>query len=434
MANIYPFRGYRYNKEIVGDLNKIVTQPYDKIDKEQREEYYQRSKYNIIRLILGKDGEDKNRYEMAADYLHQWINKGVLKKDNNPSIYAYWQEYEVNNTKMVRKGFVALGKLEGEEGVKAHENTMEGPKADRLNLLRATEANFGHIFMLYSDPERKINNLLNKAIKDRNPLINVFDDDGNRHLLWQITDLSIIREIQKDMNDKTLYIADGHHRYQTAVNYMNECHEKGWTSNKAEGFENRLMTFINIDDPGLSVLPTHRLVYGLDSFKSNDFLRKVAQDFTVKSFNNRKELYTEMKQEQDKHVFGFKGKELDKYHVLFLKDEEVMSELLSGKFDDWRKLDVVILHKAILERYLKIDEKALQEKNNLEYIRYREQALKKLKTGDYQAVFLLNPTKVSEVKEVADQGERMPQKSTDFYPKLLTGLVINKLEFKKQIT
>ncbi len=431
MANIYPFRGYRYNPELVKDLNQVATQPYDKIDKNKQEEYYQKSEYNIVRIILGKDEGNQDRYNIAVECFQKWINEGILIQDNEPSIYAYWQEYEVNGKRMIRKGFVGLGKLEGEEGVKGHENTMEGPKADRLNLLRATEANFGHIFMLYSDPEKKIISMLDNSVDSNNPLIKVTDEDGNRHLLWQIKDQKVIKRIQDKMQEKTLYIADGHHRYQTALNYMKECQEKGWVSRGVEGFENRLMTFINIDDPGLSILATHRLVYGINSFNPGNFLKEALNEFAIKSFNSRKGLYEEMERQKDKAVFGFKGKGLDGYYTLTLRDEKGIGELLPGKAASLKKLDVIILHKAILEKYLHIDEKALNEKKNLDYVRYRDEALTQFEKGDYQAVFLMNPTKVVEVKQVADEGEKMPQKSTDFYPKLLTGLVINKMEIKK---
>lgn len=433
MADVYPFHGYRYNKDKVDDLNKVVSQPYDKIDCVSQENYYKSSDYNIVRLILGKGKPGKNKYEAAAEDLNNWIENEFLIQDENPSFYAYCQQYEINGEKRIRKGFVGMGRLVGEEGVKAHENTMEGPKADRLKLMRATETNFGHIFMLYSDKEQKIIKLIDEEINDKDPLIKVNDEDGNLHIVWQITDKSTIKLIKEEMKDKVLYIADGHHRYQTAVNYRNESREKGWESIGAEGFDNRLMTFVNIDDPGMSILATHRLVYGLADFNIDKFLSKAAEDFEINEYETVNSLYKKLDDDKDKqHTIGFKSGDNNKYWSLTLKDKGIMNTLLPDKSDVWRNLDVVILHKAILERYLDIDEEALAEKKFTDYIRYREKALDMLENSDkYQAAFLLNPTPIEDVQKVANEGERMPQKSTDFYPKLLTGLVLNKLAIKK---
>jgi len=434
LAKVYPFRGYRYNVAKVKDLNKVVTQPYDRIDPADQERYYQASEYNIVRLILNKGEAGKDRYEAAADYLEKWLAEEVLLQDEEPSFYVYWQEYEVEGIKKVRRGFVGMGKLEGEETVKAHENTLDAPKADRLKLMQATEANFGHIFMLYSDQEQRIISLLDKAIQDREPAVEVNDEDGNIHKLWQISDPAILEAIQEEMDDKILYIADGHHRYQTAVNFRNECLEKGWKSIGAEGFENRLMTFVNIDDPGISILATHRLVYGLADFDLESLLAAAASNFIIKKFNSVAELYQDLDESQDKlHTIGLKAKKDPAYYSLTLKDTSIMEEVLADRSKAWRELDVVILHKLILERYLGIDEKALAENKNIDYIRYRDKALELLEKGEkeYQAAFLLNPTPIEDLKKIADAGERMPQKSTDFYPKLLTGLVLNKLNIEK---
>ncbi|TDO77641.1 uncharacterized protein (DUF1015 family) [Halanaerobium saccharolyticum] len=427
MAQVFPFHGYRYNQKQVEDLEKVVTQPYDKIDNEMQKKYYEQSPYNIVRLILGKE---ENRYQSAAENLEKWIKEQILIQDQEAGFYLYTQEYEVDGEKFVRRGFVGLGELEAGEGVKAHENTMEGPKADRLNLIRATEANFGHIFMLYSDQKNEINSLLAQVMK-KEALFEVRDEDQNLHKIWQIKDSEIIKEVQKKMKSKNLYIADGHHRYQTALNYQHECKEKGWEADGVESFNHRLMTFVNMDDPGLKVLPTHRLVYGIEDFELNSFLEKVGEDFRIKEFKQKEEMYDYLDQNQDKKVFGFKAEAAEKYYIFEFSNKEVLAEVEGDFSKEYKELDVSILHNILLDKYLGIDKEALAAKSNLDYIRYRDQALEKLKTGKYQAAFILNPTSVKEVKEIADQGEKMPQKSTDFYPKLLTGLVINKLSIKK---
>ena len=427
MAKVFPFHGYRYNQKKVEDLEKVVTQPYDKIDNELQEEYYEQSPYNVVRLILGKE---EDRYHSAAQNLNQWIKNEILIRDQKAGFYLYTQEYEVDGEKFVRKGFVGLGELEAGEGVKAHENTMEGPKADRLNLIRATEANFGHIFMLYYNQKNEINNLFTQIMSDA-PLFEVEDKDGNIHKVWQIIDDEIINKVQKKMQNKNLYIADGHHRYQTALNYQMECKEKGWEADGVESFNHRLMTFVNMDDPGLKVLPTHRLLYGIEDFELNSFLEKVDEDFSIKEFETKTEMYNYLDKHSSEKVFGFKAVANEKFYVFEFENEKILNEIKGDFSREYKELDVSILHNIILDKYLGIGEKELSAKSNLDYIRYRDKALEKLTGDKYQAVFILNSTSVQEVKDIADQGEKMPQKSTDFYPKLLTGLVINKLSIKK---
>ncbi|MFW5889627.1 MAG: DUF1015 domain-containing protein [Halanaerobium sp.] len=426
MADVYPFRGYRYNEEKIADLNNVVTQPYDKIDQDMQSSYYDKSPYNIVRLILGREDD---RYQSAAEHLDNWIDEQILIRDKEPGFYLYTQEYFVEDIKFVRRGFIGLGALESGEGVKEHETTMEGPKADRLNLIRATEANFGHIFMLYSDPDNQINALFSKIMEDK-PLIKVKDEDGNIHKLWQINDQDLINNISQRMKDKNLYIADGHHRYQTALNFQRECREKGWKADGVESFNNRLMTFINMDDPGLQVLPTHRLLYGINDFDLDEFLKKTEKDFNIKTFASKKEMYDFLDGNKKKNVFGFKSKD-NIFRVLEFINKDKLEKIQENHSQEYANLDVTILHKIILEEYLGIDEKALEAKTNLDYIRYRDNALESLEDDKYQAAFILNPTSVEEVKKIADKGEKMPQKSTDFYPKLLTGLVINKLSIIK---
>ncbi|MFN2340690.1 MAG: DUF1015 family protein, partial [Halanaerobium sp.] len=218
------------------------------------------------------------------------------------------------------------------------------------------------------------------------------------------------------MESKNLYIADGHHRYQTALNYQRECEEKGWQADGVESFNHRLMTFVNMDDPGLKVLPTHRLLYGVKNFKLNAFLDQVAEDFSIQEFKNKEELYDYLDQNQDQKVFGFKAEAAAEYYAFKFENEKVLNAVEGDFSRDYKELDVSILHNILLDKYLGIDKKALAAKTNLDYIRYRETALEKLESGKYQAAFILNPTSVKEVKDIADQGEKMPQKSTDFYP------------------
>jgi len=265
------------------------------------------------------------------------------------------------------------------------------------------------------------------------PIITVKDEDENIHKIWKLEDISLINKIKEKMQKRDLYIADGHHRYQTALNYQKECLEKGWEADGVESFNHRLMTFINMDDPGLRVLPTHRLVYGIKDFNLDLFLEKVAKDFEIYKLKNKEEMYSYLDKNKDNKVFGFKAKDDNNYYGFKFINEEVLAEIEGRYSEAYNKLDVSILHNILLDKYLGIDKKALAAKSNLDYIRYRDNALTKLAEDKYQAAFILNPTSVEEVKKIADQGEKMPQKSTDFYPKLLTGLVINKLSIKKSI-
>jgi len=432
MAKVHPFRGYRYNPEKVGDINRVVSPPYDKINDEEREDLANDSLYNIVRIILSKAAEgSKDKYEVAAKNLQDWIDEGVLQRDEEPGFYAYYQDYEAEGERKTRKGFIGLGEIESGEGVKAHEETMSGPKADRLRLLRATEANFGQIFMLYSDPENRVTELMDESIGDK-PLLEAKDKYRNTHKLWKVGADDVISTIKEEMADKSLYIADGHHRYETALNFRNECREKGWTSPETGGFDNRMMTFVNVDDPGLTILATHRLLHDLGDFKPHGVLDRAREHFSISRYDKREDMLRKLDEDRGQaHTFGYRAKGDKAYWSLTLQDESVMDDLLPDKSEAWRRLDVSILHKLVLEQYLGIDEEALEEKRNLDYVRGRNDALDMLKEGGYQGAFIMNPTRIEQVKEVADRGEKMPQKSTDFYPKLLTGPVMHKLEINK---
>jgi len=431
MAQIIPFRGYRYDPEIVGDVTAVVTQPYDRIGAKEQEIYYSRSPYNIVRIIKGfpQPGDDgENAYTRAARFLAEWIENGVLKRDPEPSFYAYHQEYEFEGERFVRKGIIALGKLEPEK-VHAHERTLKGPKEDRLKLLRATEANFGHIFMLYSDPARRADGAVAAAIEGVPPAIEAIDDFGNAHRVWKITAPAVISAVEEALSDKDLYIADGHHRYETAVDFMRECRKKGWRPAGPESFDHRMMTLFNIDEPGMTIRPIHRLVHGIADFDAERFVEKAREDFEVAEHPDRAAMEEAVKEGKARHTFGvYTGGE---FYTFTLRDESLMDRLIEGRSPDWKRLDVAILHAAVLERILGIDAEALEEQRNITYIRDPDRAIAAVDSGAEQIFFLLNPTSPQEVIRVADHGEKMPQKSTDFYPKLLTGLVITKMEIGK---
>ena len=432
MAHIQPFRAFRYDPARV-TLDQVVTQPYDKITPEMQERYYSASPHNLVRIILGKrfatDADADNVYTRAAKFLAEWRRDGVLVQDPEPAIYRYSQEFTTpNGVKSERDGFIAAGKLEdySERVVHRHEQTLSKPKADRLDLLRATRAHFGHIFMLYSDPEGAIEKVLRTG---EDPVIDLKDEYGVRHRVWRISDASLISSVQAHMNDKKLIIADGHHRYETALNYRNERRkESGETSNAPAPYDFAMMTFVNMDSPGLLILPTHRVVHSLEGFSMEALRQNANEYFSVEEVDPALDAKraTAILKEAAHTGTSLLGVSQDR---AFLFSRPKAS---SAVFEDYslqhQGLDVVQLHKCILERSLGISEEAIRNQQNVKYVRETEEALQRARSGKANVSFLMNPVKMREVRDIAFAGGVLPQKSTDFYPKLLDGLAIYALE------
>ncbi len=437
MALIYPFRGYRYNRDLVGDLTAVVSQPYDKIPQDWQQNYYDRSPYNVVRITKNKEKiEDPDtEYPQAGQTLQNWLDEGILVQEAMPAIYAYVREYEVDEGKKIQCGFIGLldVKYSG-GGIFPHERTMAEPKMDRLRLMRRTECNEDLIYTLYTDDKLVINKKLIEKTAARDSDICVTDDFGVIHRVWAITDSKAIRKIQDAMVPEELFIADGHHRYETSVNFMNECQARGWKTGGTESFDKRLVACFNSADQGTTILPTHRLVRDLAKFKSASLLRKAGQYFEIKQVKSAGELWAEMKSGQNGHVFGFYPADTRRHALLRRREEGKVDELTLSHGEAYRHLDVSILHNMILDRFLGIDEKSLVTQSNVDYERDRNSCLRLVDEGKYQAAFFLNPTTVEQVQRVALLGERMPQKSTDFYPKLLTGLVLMKMQISKPET
>jgi len=446
MAKIIPFKGILYNKEKIRDMKDVVAPPYDVISPPEQEELYKRHENNVVRLILGKESDsdtpDNNRYTKAKDSFDSWQKDSILIKDAFPSIYVYSQEYHLGETegfeKKRRLGFIALSKLEnfGEGKIHPHENTLAKPKEDRLKLMQHCNANFSSIFGLFSDPSKRIDSVLKDYMR-HSPLYDLVDDAGMRHTLWAIRDNKVIQIITGVMSDKQVFIADGHHRYETAINYRNEMREKLPNFTGEELYNYVMMYFTNTNSEGLSILPIHRLVSNLSNFDKKKIIKKAGEFFNIEklSLNEsdektvKQKLFSDMKERGKKeHIFGmYLGN--DEYLLLTLKDEDVLDRLITNsRHPSWKKLDVTILHTLLIEKVLGVSEKNLAEQKNITYTISEDEAIKDVKAGKYQIALFLNPTKIEEVKDVAAAGEKMPQKSTFFYPKLLTGLVMNKLE------
>ncbi|HKK01785.1 MAG TPA: DUF1015 domain-containing protein [Desulfuromonadales bacterium] len=441
MAKVVPFRGLRYNADAVKEPSNVMAPPYDVISPELQDALYQRDPHNIVRLILGKtfesDNDADNRYTRAAGDFRQWQDEGVLARDEDAAIYLYDQEYPVEEEEVVvRRGFIALTRLEDFSSgvVKPHEKTLSGPKTDRLSLTKACRANFSPIFSLYSDPCCVLESLTRRE-KERAPDLAVTDDDGVKHRLWQVTDAAIIDKAQELLDSKPLFIADGHHRYETALNYRNYMREKHPDFTGKELFNYVLMYFANMEDRGMLIFPTHRTLHGLVDLNLAQLLEKLNQFFVIESQSfdavdpdarqHVKETLKELGEER--HVIAMFGGD-DQIHYLKLRNEEVMDAFFDEKAPKaLRTLDVSILHYLILEHLLGISAEAQEKQTHLKYVKNFHGPFAQVINGESQLAFLLNPTRMSEVRDVANAGEKMPQKSTYFYPKLLTGLVINKI-------
>lgn len=442
MADIIPFKGILYNQEKIKDISQVVTPPYDVISPDDQEKFYNRNEYNMIRLDLGKeypdDSEQKNRYTRAAGHLSNWLSNEILIRDDAPSLYYYDLTYSLKDgTQKIMKGFIALCKLEDFSAgvVVPHEYTLSKPKSDRLNLLRACTANFSFIFSLYSSGSRRINDAFDKNIGESAPKIDVSDDNKYRHRLWSVSDPAVINLVQEEMKNQTVYIADGHHRYESSLNYRNEMREKGAITGDNNPANYILMYFANMDEPGLTVLPTHRLLHSLPAEKLLNLTDKLAVNFNLQYFNfdqsgepaAKQRLLDTMKQAKpEEHLFGLYLHGDSRYILLSLKNEALLDKRSSDKPLEWRRLDVAILQNFILEDILGLSEDSIRKQENLTYVKDDSDAINRIRDGKCQIGFLLNATKIEEIKDVTNTGERMPQKSTYFYPKFLTGLVFYK--------
>ena len=410
LARIFPFEPYRYSAK-AGSAESLVTQPYDKISPEMQARYLSLSPYNLVRLILGErfptDTDADNVYTRAAGLLRDWIAAGILERDAAPGLYAYFQKFNVPDTGETRerKGFIGLGAVEDYSAgvVHRHEQTLSGPKKDRMELLRHTRAHFGQIFMLYPDPEMAIDRMLDQAAMAEPPIIAVEDGYDAIHRVWKITDPGTIARIQELMADKKLLIADGHHRYETALAFHRE--DRG-----LKDAERVMMTFVNTHSPGLEILATHRVLGGLQDFKPMRFANAI-QSRRLANVDELKRIFQTAAPERVRIGLALESGEI----CLYERDRKP------------GELDVRILHEELLGGVLGISEEAVREQRHIEYVRGLDAACAKVRQGA-QIAFLLEPATIQQVADVAFSGGVMPQKSTDFYPKLLSGLTIYKLE------
>ena len=450
MAHIEPFRALRYDPSRVS-IPQVVTQPYDKITPEMQDGYYAASPHNLVRVILGKqhagDHPGESTYTRASQFFRDWRQQGIFLQDSEPALYFYVQRFTVpgGTTELERRGIIALGRIEDYSAgvVFRHEQTLAKPKADRLELLRATRAHFGQLFMLYSDPAAEIDNLLKSDADSalRKPDLEIKDEYGVWHRLWKVADPTLINLVRDKMRDKKLVIADGHHRYETALNYRNESRNNerrnqgpaggapGQGSRALAPHELVMMTLVNMDSPGLVILPTHRVVHGLQSFSSAAFREGASVYFSVEEVDPSVDAARVAVILREAGRIGTAMLAVTADRVFLLdRPKAVPPKVFADLSLRQQALDVVQLHKCLLEGVLGISEEAIRDQKNVRYIRDISEAMAQVRSGAANVAFLMNPARMSQVRDIAFAGEVMPQKSTDFYPKLLTGLTIYALE------
>ena len=435
MAKISPFRALRYDPARVA-LSQVVTQPYDKITSAMQTAYYDASPYNLVRIILGKrdpaDINGSNVYTRAACDFAEWRRHGILRQDSAPSLYAYFQEFTAPGTsdgrRYERRSLVALGGLEDYSTgvVFRHEQTLSKPKADRLDLLRATRAHFGQIFMLYNDPQGQLEVTLCPA---REPEICVSDEYGVTHKVWALSDPATVARICRTMAHQKLIIADGHHRYETALNYRNEQRAATGKADPEAPYERVMMTLVNAHSPGLLILPTHRVVFGLAEFEPGAMVAASRYFYGVRDVSREFDPAQPLAllprtSPGETAMLAVTARQA----FLFVANPRTKHSALDTVSPRQAELDVVRLHNVVLGSVLNISEEAVREQRNVEYVRDAREAVQRVRSGAANVAFLLNAVPIEQMTAIALAGEVMPQKSTDFYPKMLSGLTIYALD------
>ncbi len=442
MADIFPFRGIRYNIDKIGDLAKVATPPYDVISEEEQDMYYERHPNNVIRLDKGKpsanDDDWDNPYTRAAEYYKNWLSEGILVKDESPCFYLTSVEFSINGQTFTRYGLIARVRLEPFENgvILPHEETYSKIKSERLELMKACHANFSHIFSIYTDKDNIVGRL-KSAIADAPPEVAFSDDAGHHHQMWRITDEKVQASVTESIKERRLFIADGHHRYETALSY------RDWLAEQTPDFgpdhpANFIMMYLcSIEDPGLIILPTHRLLTDVSDAERNTFVQKAEPYFTVKRFavdKNRDDQETawsqmlgEMKSDPDKHIIGGYIKGYAEFYTFTLKPDVMKQKFEAEIPEPLRELDVTVLTRIVLTELLEFDHKDLDDETLISYTSSAAEAIEAVDNGDAKMAFILNPPSNEQVRQIAEAGYTMPRKTTFYYPKAVTGQVMNSL-------
>lgn len=425
MVDIRPFRAIKYTAK-AGNIEALVTEPYDKIDSEMQKEYYEKSPYNYCRLILPLEAD---KYVVAKQFITQWLKEGVMIKEDKPSIFVSRQEYSLDGKKLVRTGLIAALKLYAynENMVYPHEFTHSAPKADRLNMLRTVQKDLEPVFLMYQDPEEKTINFFKEVAKTK-PLFQITDPLGVRHTVWEITNPENITFIQKVLSDKKMVINDGHHRYESALAYRDEMRRKAaWNENSAFNFH--MCYMVPVQDEGLLVLPTHRLLK--DAKITPKVLDELKRYFVVTQLEpSTQALDNYLESHVDEHAFCvYDGK--NAYGLTIRHEDSVYKFVNENTSKETKIFDVVILRDIIFRLILKTEELRIDE--NIIYVRWSRVALEKVNRGEASVAFLVNPITAKAVAELALKHERLPEKSTDFYPKPLSGFIMMDISINEKL-
>lgn len=419
MPIIKPFKAVRYNISRIKDLSQVVSPPYDVIPDHMQDKLYRSHPQNVVRLILNKientDDEKNNRYIRAGKLFESWINENILSRDSEDALYVYSQAYKYDKKDITQIGFIGLMGLdlgEGTNKILPHENTLAAPKADRLCLMRQVKANLSPVFVLYEDNSHKITSILKKECSKKKPVIDVVFDNVS-HKVWKLEEAGLIEKIEELMRRKSIFIADGHHRYEVARTYSGEAQDEN---------SKYIMTyFVEADERMLSVLPAHRVVKDTGGLKKEEIEKRLEKFFHIEKVAGLKNLMSRLSGLRNAHAFGmYLGG--SGYYILKLKNTRESDKVMEDRPMAWKRLDVAILHIFIFQHLLGIRD----EDDNIEFLKSADDTAASIDRGEGKAAFFLNPTKVSDVKRIAKTGERMPRKATYFYPKPLSGLVINK--------
>jgi uncharacterized protein (DUF1015 family) len=435
MAIIKPFQGLRYNQDVIADMSSVVTPPYDVISPQEQERYYRLHPNNVVRVDFGKelpgDTEKTNKYTRAAELFEDWKKRGILKQENAPAIYIYDQEFMCGNRKLVRRGFIAQVKLEPfDKGyIYPHEQTLPGPKADRLKLTQACRANLSSIFALFPDEENEIDRFLS-TIAQTKPEVDFVDDGGVTNKLWVIREKQNIDRLVTLMKEKPLFIADGHHRYETSLAYRDQMRRENGKLSGDLPLDYVMMVCVSMNNPGLVILPAHRLVRNIKDFSADRLFKSLQESFTVELIGKGCRVDDFMSKLDDGtagHVFVVCVGQEDAYYKLQLSNEKLLDTVFANEHPEWRHLDAGILHSVIIHKILGVHSTDVTIKEYVKYVKEETEAVSLVKSGQYQLAFFLRPTRIEQVREIATARKVMPPKSTYFYPKLITGIVINSL-------
>ena len=433
MPEIQAFRGIRYNLGHVGSLSDVVAPPYDVIGPELQEQLYTKHPCNVIRLILNRmepgDDEANNRYTRAGRFLKNWRAEGVLFEEADPAIYVYHQVFTSEGTQYTRKGFMARMRLSrfGEGQVFPHEQTLRGPKIDRMMLTAVCKANLSQVFGLYPDPKNEANRLLDRAIEGKTPL-EAIDHLGVVHRMWPVTDVAVISAVASLIGPKPVFIADGHHRYETACEYRDQIRDSGaWRPDHPANFV--LMMLIAMEDPGLVVLPTHRMFRGMPAMTAAELTARLGDLFAARPAGFDPDaaptVWEDIETLGRQEVLGFYTQQDRRWTIAQLTEagKRKMAEVAADHSEPWRELGVSILHRLVVDTILQP-----RDLPTPVYVHSIDEIVDGLRSGQFPLAALVMPATVQHIRTISMSGERMPAKSTYFYPKLLSGLVINPLE------